>query len=83
MDKTTYKSLSGAIGELDYIYREVITLFYFNEMKTSDIAKQLKIKENTIKSRLKRGRVMLKDILQKGEGYDDGKEEATEKSTRS
>ena len=64
--------LSSAIHQLDYKYREVITLFYFNEMKVAEISALTNVKENTIKSRLKRGKEMLKGILEK-EGAADGK----------
>jgi RNA polymerase sigma factor (sigma-70 family) len=61
------QNLTKAIHELDYKYREVIILFYFNDMKISEISIHLKAKENTIKSRLARGRSMLKGILLKGD----------------
>ena len=63
------QNLSNAIHELDYKYREVITLFYFNEMKINEIALSTGEKENTIKSRLKRARAQLKAILTKGEDF--------------
>ncbi|MDY0410281.1 sigma-70 family RNA polymerase sigma factor [Virgibacillus soli] len=62
-----HQHLSELIQQLDYKYREVITLFYFNDMKINDISKQIKINENTVKSRLTRGRVLLKALLEKGE----------------
>ena len=69
-----HQELSSAIHELDYKYREVIILFYFNEMKIHEISHYLKANENTIKSRLTRGRLQLKQILQRGEGeYEQGK----------
>lgn len=61
------KSLSKSIQKLDYKYREVIILYYFNEMKISEIAVLLVIAESTVKTRLKRGRTYLKDIIEKGE----------------
>ncbi|MBS3682096.1 sigma-70 family RNA polymerase sigma factor [Ornithinibacillus massiliensis] len=75
-------NLSEAIHELDYKYREVITLFYFNEMKISEIAEYTKEKENTIKSRLKRARLKLKDILVKGEEFLEENESAIKRQTR-
>lgn len=75
------RNLSKVIQKLDYKYREVITLFYFNEMKISDIASQLKTKETTIKSRLKRGRMLLKKMLEKGENEAEAGERKFEKST--
>lgn len=61
------KSLSESIQELDYKYREVLTLYYFNEMKISEIAVLLYIAESTVKTRLKRGRSHLREIIEKGE----------------
>jgi RNA polymerase sigma factor (sigma-70 family) len=58
--------LAEGIQELDYKYREVIILFYFNEMKINEISQYLNTKENTIKSRLARGRSMLKEIFMRG-----------------
>ncbi|WP_456276639.1 RNA polymerase sigma factor [Bacillus sp. AK128] len=58
--------LYKAIQQLDYKYREVITLHYFNELKVYEISDQLKEKEGTIKTRLSRGRKLLKEILIKG-----------------
>lgn len=64
--------LSSAIHLLDYKYREVITLYYFNELKITEISALINVKENTIKSRLNRGKKLLKGILEK-EGAADGK----------
>ncbi|MFS0674288.1 RNA polymerase sigma factor [Ornithinibacillus sp. 179-J 7C1 HS] len=75
-------SLSEAIHELDYKYREVLTLYYFNEMKISEIAELTQEKENTIKSRLKRARIKLKDILVKGEEFLDESERAIKSQPR-
>ncbi len=70
------QSLSESIQKLDYEYREVIILYYFNEMKISEIAVLLAIAESTVKTRLKRGRSYLKDIIEKGED-----ESATQRKT--
>jgi RNA polymerase sigma factor (sigma-70 family) len=71
------ESLTQAIHLLDYKYREVITLFYYNELSIRDIADQTGINENTIKARLSRGRSLLRIRLAKegitdatGEGND-------------
>ncbi|WP_404450416.1 RNA polymerase sigma factor [Sutcliffiella horikoshii] len=61
------QSLSESIQKLDYKYREVIILYYFNEMKISEIAMLLHTAESTVKTRLKRGRIHLKEIIEKGE----------------
>lgn len=60
--------LSEAVRSLDYLYRECLTLYYYHEMSVREIAGQLKVPENTVKSRLSRGRTLLKQILEK-EGH--------------
>ncbi|WP_237087966.1 sigma-70 family RNA polymerase sigma factor [Paenibacillus bovis] len=56
--------LVQAVQQLDYMYRECIVLYYFQEMSIQEIADQLKSKENTIKSRLARGRSQLRRLLE-------------------
>lgn len=59
------RSMIGkAILELSMDYREVIILYYYQEMNVSEIATTLMIPENTIKTRLKRAREKLKPLLQ-------------------
>ncbi|WP_276203420.1 sigma-70 family RNA polymerase sigma factor [Paenibacillus wynnii] len=57
--------LVEAVRTLDYIYRECLALYYFHEMTIREISEQLEIPENTIKSRLARGRILLKKLLEK------------------
>ncbi|XEC95130.1 sigma-70 family RNA polymerase sigma factor [Paenibacillus tarimensis] len=64
--------LSDAIRRLDYKYREVITLYYYNEMSVADITELLESNENTIKARLARGRSRLKAMLEQKEDGDEG-----------
>nr|WP_026136066.1 sigma-70 family RNA polymerase sigma factor [Paenibacillus sp. A9] len=54
--------LVQAVQQLDYMYRECIVLYYFQEMSIQEIADQLDSKENTIKSRLARGRSQLRRL---------------------
>ena len=65
IDKLT---ISQCIKELDTKYREVILLYYYEDMSIDTICTITGEKAGTIKSRLKRGRDMLKEIL-KEEGY--------------
>ena len=57
--------LAESMRSLDYLYRECLTLYYFHEMSVREISDQLGAPENTIKSRLARGRILLKNILEK------------------
>lgn len=58
--------LHEAIGELAYKYREVITLYYFEELSIKEITEMISENENTIKTRLSRGRRLLKELIEKG-----------------
>lgn len=73
--------ITTAIQQLDYKYREMITLFYFNELKITEIADLTGIKENTVKSRLKRGKLQLKQILEVKEEVKSGREETNKETT--
>lgn len=44
-------------------YRVVLDLYYFKNLHTKEIAKKLNITTDAVKTRLKRGRKELKDIL--------------------
>lgn len=59
-----------AMQQLEYKYREAMVLYYYNDMQIADIAEQLNCKENTVKSRLMRGRQRLKALL-RGRGIGD------------
>lgn len=63
IDKETLKQ---ELFKLHPIYMEVMILFYFDEFSIKEISALLDEKEGTIKSRLSRGRNILKDILLKG-----------------
>lgn len=61
----------GEIMNLKPKYKEVILLFYYQDMKISEIARVLDAPESTVSVRLKRAREQLKKRL---EGwYADGK----------
>lgn len=57
------RSLLDSVMTLPEKYREVIYLFYYAGYSVLELATILDSKENTIKSRLKRGRKMLKELL--------------------
>ncbi|QHT60890.1 sigma-70 family RNA polymerase sigma factor [Paenibacillus lycopersici] len=56
--------LHEAVGRLDYKYREVVTLYYYQELPVAAIAEQLRTNENTIKARLSRARRLLRTMLE-------------------
>jgi RNA polymerase sigma-70 factor (ECF subfamily) len=58
--------LRKEIFEMNTLYREVLVLFYFEELSIKEISNLLNEKEGTIKSKLSRGRSILKESLLKG-----------------
>lgn len=56
-------TLIAAVMELKPRYKEVVLLFYYQDMKIADIAKVLNAPESTISVRLKRARDLLKKQL--------------------
>ena len=60
--------LANCIHDLPIKYREVILFYYYEELTVPEIASLLAISENTVKTRLKRGRERLKEMLLKQEG---------------
>lgn len=60
------KQLLKEVEQLSYKYKEVILLYYYQEMSTKEIAQVLGIKEGTVRVRLQRARqelsVQLKEV---------------------
>jgi RNA polymerase sigma-70 factor (ECF subfamily) len=50
-------------------YREVIHLFYFEDLPVARIAALLGLEEGAVKMRLSRGRALLRDLLKDQGGY--------------
>ena len=60
------EQLRKEIFGMNSLYREVLVLFYFEELSIKEISNLLNEKEGTIKRKLSRGRNMLKESLLKG-----------------
>ncbi|ADK03751.1 TPA: sigma-70 family RNA polymerase sigma factor [Bacillus anthracis] len=56
--------LASAVMSLPIKYREVIYLFYYEELSIKEIAIVIEVKENTIKTRLKKAKELLKKGLE-------------------
>lgn len=73
-DKLSYcdshDSMIELVFRLPEKYRTVIHLFYYNRLDISEIANALSLTKSGVKSRLARGRAMLKDIIEKENYYD-------------
>jgi len=59
MKKSDSELLARRVLELPIKYREVIILFYFEELGIQEISDLLNLKVNSVKSRLHRGRKLL------------------------
>ena len=55
--------LMTAVGQLPEKYRQVIHLFYFEELSVKEVSEVTGDKEPTVKSQLTRARQMLKNML--------------------
>lgn len=64
------EQLITEIGNLRPKYREVVLLFYYQELSIREIAELLDKKESTIKVRLKRAREQLKQALKEDYFYE-------------
>jgi RNA polymerase sigma-70 factor (ECF subfamily) len=53
----------AALKKLSEDQREIIELYYFNQLKVSEIAQMLQRKESTVKVQLMRARNELKELL--------------------
>ncbi|MGR3763019.1 sigma-70 family RNA polymerase sigma factor [Rossellomorea sp. NS-SX7] len=70
LKRSEEESLSMCVLSLPVKYREVITLYYYEECSIEEMKEMLAINSNTIKTRLKRGREKLKKMMERWE--DDG-----------
>ncbi len=63
--KESYNEIVNAILSLEERYRDVLTLYYLNDLSLSEIAELQGVKENTVKQQLYRGRRKLIDTIKK------------------
>jgi RNA polymerase sigma-70 factor (ECF subfamily) len=66
IDKDEKARLAKMIFSLPLKYREVIYLFYFEEMSLNEITGLLNVNISTLKSRMKRAKEILKKEMEKG-----------------
>lgn len=60
-------TLQAALFELPITYREVLILYYYQELKVREIADVLGSTENTVKTRLRRARQLLQNKLERSD----------------
>lgn len=71
LQKEQRQTLTSALLQLPLKYREAIIHHYYNEFSIQEICELLGINNNTVKTRLKRGREKLKEILKEEVLFDD------------
>ena len=65
-----YPDVFEAVMELDEHYRIPLVLFYVEEFSIKEICRILKLSQGTVKTRLYRGRRLLKEKLEGVYGYE-------------
>ncbi len=63
ISKNEEESLTNAVMELPIKYREVVVLHYYEELPLAEISKITSVNVNTIKTRLKRAKEILKEHM--------------------
>jgi len=63
-------ALLQAITDLPLPFREVTLLYYYEEMETPEVARTLGLSEGTVRSRLYRARLKLKQVLEGGAAHE-------------
>ncbi|MGO1469232.1 MAG: RNA polymerase sigma factor [Tissierella sp.] len=66
IDKENKELLKENLKQINFIYRQVLILFYFDDFSIKEISEILDEKEGTVRSKLSRGRKILGENLQKG-----------------
>ncbi|MDM5229972.1 sigma-70 family RNA polymerase sigma factor [Lysinibacillus pakistanensis] len=67
VEKDNRRILTTALFELPIAYREVLILYYYQELKIREIAEILASTENTVKTRLRRARQKLQEKLDRND----------------
>jgi RNA polymerase sigma-70 factor (ECF subfamily) len=62
-DEESLQQLEDALAELPIIEREVVTLFYLQELSLNEVADALKVPAGTVKSRLFRAKRLLRQAM--------------------
>ena len=57
--------IQEGLNQLPYNYRAPIVLRYYNDLSYREIAEVLSLPEGTVKTRIHRGKVMLKQVIEK------------------
>ncbi len=61
--KDEHHELWDVVMKLDVVYREVVILYFYEQLSLKEIGKILGIPQGTVKSRLSRGKKQLRELL--------------------
>ncbi|MFJ7730318.1 sigma-70 family RNA polymerase sigma factor [Lysinibacillus sp. NPDC097231] len=67
IDKYNNEEIKDTIFSLPKVYREVVYLYYYDSLKTEEIAEVLNIPVNTVKTRLRRAKQRLESMIKEAE----------------
>ena len=67
IDKYNNEEIKDTIFSLPKVYREVVYLYYYDSLKTEEIAEVLDIPVNTVKTRLRRAKQRLESMIKEAE----------------
>lgn len=70
-DLFRYADLHVAIGKLSFYEKEVIWLYYFEELSTEEIAARVDRRPATVRTQLARARKKLGELLEEGRDQDE------------
>lgn len=65
--KHNNEEIKDTIFSLPKVYREVVYLYYYDSLKTEEIAKVLDVPVNTVKTRLRRAKQRLEPMMKEAE----------------
>ena len=65
-------SLEWVLNKIDKDLKEIVVLYYYDELSVNEIANILEIPSGTVKSMLSRARTQIAEIMKKEEGEFNG-----------
>lgn len=68
LQKEKNQTIAELVNSLPVKYREVLWLYYYMELSITEIADVLNCSDNTVKTRLARGRKIVKITIEESEG---------------
>ncbi|MGV3487500.1 MAG: sigma-70 family RNA polymerase sigma factor [Tuberibacillus sp.] len=67
LSRAEQRRLSELVLDLPVKYREIIILYYYEDLSVQDIGIMMDLQENTVKTRLRRARMKLRQLYERSE----------------